>query len=232
MSTAPEPSVNDLNPIVKQGVEIEPMFLIDTTGSMAAPNMLGSNVERRDVLKEAMGAIVARLAELDSQAAAEQAAAEDDDEGGVMTYSFADGGATKIGDLRPDNWESEWGKIRWGGYTEIMPGWTALQEGYVDEFGDRPVTDRPHLAAVIFTDGEARDSQAFEAQIAQTKGGTYVVIAVLGFGQEHDATLAEYQAIGAKNDHVRVVTFGNTTDPTEISQGTLSLLGQGSSVSP
>lgn len=230
MST-PEPSVNDLSPVLKAGVENEPMFLIDTTGSMASPNAEGAPTQRRDVLKEAFGAIVARLTSLDSQAAAEQAAAGDEEAGGVMTYSFADGNATKIGDLRPDNWQAEWGKIRWGGYTEILPGWTALQEGYMEEFGDRPVTDRPHLLATIFTDGEASDQAEFEKQLEQAKGGTYVVIAVLGFGGEHDQTLSEYQAIAARNNHVRVVSFGNITDPNEISDGVLSMLGVDSSVS-
>lgn len=231
MST-PEPSVNDLSPVLKAGVENEPMFLIDTTGSMSWPNAEGSSVSRESVLKEAFPAIIGPLVALDSQAAAEQAAAGDEDEGGVMAYRFADGTGTKIGDLRLDNWEAEWNNIRWGGGTQIMPGWDALVEGYMDEFGDRPKEDRPHLLAVIFTDGEATDIADFEKTLEQAKGGTYVVAAILGYGADHDKTYAAFEAIAAKNNHVRVVSFGSTTNPDEISSGVLSLLGQGSSVSP
>lgn len=230
MSSASEPSVNDLSPVLKQGVENEPMFLIDTTGSMASPNAATGGTERRDLLKEALPAIVGKLAGLDSQAAAESAAAGDE-EGGVMTYTFADGSATEVGDLNPGNVQRLLGEIRWGGGTVIMPGWTALQEGYMEEFGDRPVTDRPHLLAVIFTDGEANDTDDFAKALTAAKGGTYAVIVILGYGQEHDRALTAYQAVAAANNHVRVVTFGNTTDPDVISEGVLSLLGQGSSVS-
>jgi hypothetical protein len=224
MSQTTEPSVNDLSPVLKAGVENEPMFLIDTTGSMASPNAANGGTERRAVLLEALPAVVAKLAALDSQAAAESAAAGDD-EGGVMTYTFADGGFTKVGDLNPGNAHQLLGAIRWGGGTVIMPGWTALQEGYMEEFGDRPVTDRPHLLAVIFTDGEANDTDEFAKALQSAKGGTYAVLCILGYGQEHDRAQAAYQAVAEANNHVRVVSFGNTDDPSIISDGVLSLLG-------
>lgn len=147
-----------------------------------------------------------------------------------MTYTFAGGNGGEItvpgdedGDLRPDNFTAAWNAIQWGGGTQIMPGWRALVDGYTEEFADDP--QRPLMLAVIFTDGEAADTADFEAALAATKGGTRIVLAILGYGDEHDKALAEYQAIAARNDHVRVVSFGSATDPTVISDGILSLVG-------
>jgi hypothetical protein len=49
MST-PEPSVNDLSPVVKPGVEKEPVALIDTSGSMSWPVAENSTARRMDVV--------------------------------------------------------------------------------------------------------------------------------------------------------------------------------------
>jgi hypothetical protein len=101
-----------------------------------------------------MGIIVEKLGAEDSQAAAEEEAGED--AGGLMTVTFAVDNVQKIGDLSPDNWREKWSKIRWGNQTEIMPGWNALNEVYLDEFGDTPALDRPKMLALIITDGEAK----------------------------------------------------------------------------
>lgn len=219
----PEPSVNDLRPMFQPGVENEPMLLLDTTGSMSYPAAEGSNVQRREVLGEAIGRIVEKLAAADSQAAEEAAAGED--AGGLMTVTFAGGAAECIDDLNPGNWRQKWNRIAWGGGTRIMPGWNLLVETYLAEFGEVPKQDRPHLLALVITDGEADDTDQFGQTLAQAKGGTYVCVAVLGFGPEHDRALAAYQAISAANDHVRVVTFGSETNPDTIADGLLSLLG-------
>jgi hypothetical protein len=221
-----EPSVNDLRPMLKPGVENEPMLLLDTTGSMSYPVAEGSTVQRREVIGEAIGRIVEQLAAQDSQAAKEQA--EGKDAGGLMTVTFAGGSAQCIDDLSPANWRQKWGAIQWGGGTQIMPGWSLLVDTYMGEFGEAPKLDRPHLLGLIITDGEAADTAEFAQTLAQTKGGTYVCVAILGFGPEHDQALAAYRQIAAANDHVRVVTFGSETDPTAIASGLLLLLGQAS----
>ncbi len=219
-----EPSVNDLSPMLAPGVENEPMLLLDTTGSMSFPVAADSKVERRQVIGEAIGRIVEVMGAKDSQAAKEQAAGED--AGGLMTVTFAGGSAECIDDLSPANWRQKWNTIRWGGATtQIMPGWDTLVDTYMNEFGDVPKQDRPHLLALVITDGEADDTTQFADTLGQAKGGTYVCIAVLGFGQEHDKALAAYQEVAASNDHVRVVTFGSETDPTVIANGVLSLIG-------
>jgi hypothetical protein len=220
--TSSEPSVNDLSPMLQPGVEKEPMLLLDTTGSMSYPVADGSKFERRQVIGEAIGRIVEVLAGEDSQAAKEQAAGED--AGGLMTVTFAGGSATCIDDLSPDNWRQKFDAIQWGGGTLIMPGWEQLVETYMEEFGDVPKLDRPHLLALVITDGEADDTDQFAQTLAQAKGGVYVCIAILGYGQEHDRALQVYKQIEAQNDHVRVVTFGSESDPNVIADGLISMI--------
>ncbi len=220
--TTSEPSVNDLSPMLKPGVEKEPMLLLDTTGSMSYPVAEGSTVERRQLIGEALGRIVEVLGAEDSQAAKEQAAGEE--AGGLMTITFAGGSATNIEDLSADNWRQKWAQIRWGGGTRIMPGWEMLVEQYLEEFGDVPKLDRPHLLGLVITDGEADDTDQFAQTLAQAKGGVYVCIAILGYGQEHDRALQVYKQIEAQNDHVRVVTFGSETNPDVIADGLLSMM--------
>jgi len=220
MSTA-EPSVNDLSPIVHAGVEKEPMLLLDTSGSMSWPAADGSSLARLAVIGEALGRIVEVLGAEDSQAEAEAAAGED--EGGLMTVLFSDH-AECIDDLSSANWKRKWDAIAWGGGTEIMPGWSLLVDTFLEEFGERPKQDRPALLALVVTDGEASDADAFATEIAKLKGTTYVCVAILGFGADHDATLASYQRIEQANPHVRVVTFGGQTDPTQIADDLLKLL--------
>jgi hypothetical protein len=51
----------------------------------------------------------------------------------------------------------------------------------------------------------------------------YVVLAIMGYGTEHDQAYAAYQKVAEANDHVRLVSFGNTTDPDKITDAILSL---------
>jgi hypothetical protein len=223
MSVQEEPGIGDISPVAAAGVPKEPMALIDTTGSMTWENEQGSGMARKDVLGEAMGIIVEKLGAEDSQAAAEEEAGED--AGGLMTVTFAVDNVQKIGDLSPDNWREKWSKIRWGNQTEIMPGWNALNEVYLDEFGDTPALDRPKMMALIITDGEARDTDAFAAEMAKVGKSAYIVICIMGYGEEHDRALAVYQKVAEANDHVRVVSFGNSSDPNRIADAVISMVG-------
>jgi hypothetical protein len=223
MSVQEEPGIGDVSPVAAAGVPKEPMALIDTTGSMTWENEEGSGMARKDVLGEAMGIIVEKLGAEDSQAAAEADAGED--AGGLMTVTFAVDNVQKIGDLSPDNWREKWSKIRWGNQTEIMPGWNALNEVYLEEFGDTPALDRPKMMALIITDGEAQDTDAFAAEMAKVGKSAYIVIGILGYGEEHDRALGVYQKVAEANDHVRVVSFGNSSDPNRIADAVISMVG-------
>jgi hypothetical protein len=223
MSVQEEPGIGDISPVAAAGVLKEPMALIDTTGSMTWENEQGTGMARKDVLGEAMGIIVEKLGAEDSQAAAEEQAGED--AGGLMTVTFAVDNVQKIGDLSPANWREKWSQIRWGNQTEIMPGWNALNEVYLDEFGDTPALDRPKMLALIITDGEAQDTDAFAAEMTKVGKSAYIVIGIMGFGDEHDRALAVYQKVAESNDHVRVVSFGNSSDPNKIADAVVSMVG-------
>jgi hypothetical protein len=223
MSVQQEPGIGDISPVAAAGVLKEPMALIDTTGSMTWENEEGTGMARKDVLGEAMGIIVEKLGAEDSQAAAEEEAGED--AGGLMTVTFAVDNVQKIGDLSPDNWRQKWSQIRWGNQTEIMPGWNALNEVYLDEFGDTPALDRPKMLALIITDGEAQDTDAFAAEMTKVGKSAYIVIGIMGFGEEHDRALSVYQKVAETNDHVRVVSFGNSSDPNKIADAVVSMVG-------
>jgi hypothetical protein len=205
-------------PAETQDVEKEPMLLLDVTGSMNYGTSEKDPTPRRETIKEAIGIIVATLAKEDAQAGHEE------EGGGLRTVVFAGGQASDIGDLNPGNLEEKWRTIRWAGGTRIIPGWNKLIETYTDEFGQTAPAERPLLMALVITDGEADDSDAFGKAIQKASGGVYVALAILGYGPEHDAALRSYQQIEAQNAHVRVLPFGSETDPQVIARALLRML--------
>jgi len=219
-----EPTKQDLSPVVPAGVEKEPILLLDTSGSMSWPTADGGRVDRRSLVGEAMGLLVTKLGAEDSQAEAEAAAGED--AGGLMTVVFSDPDAAEVlDDLSETNWREKWANIQWGGGTYIMPGWSLVIDNYLEEFGDTPKAERPALLVLVVTDGEAADIQEFENECAKAQGGTYICVAIVGYGPEHDRTLADYQKIAANNNHVRVVSFESETDPNVVAEALISLVG-------
>lgn len=194
------------------------MLLLDTTGSMNYGTSEADNTPRKDTIKEAIGIIVAKLAEEDSQATKEE------EGGGLRTVTFAGGNAFDIGDLNPKNLEQKWGAIRWAGGTRIMPGLNKLIEVYNEEFGSEPPAERPLLMALVITDGEADDADQFGRAVAQASGGVYFALAIIGYGPEHDAALRQYKAIEEKNGHVRVLPFAAETDPSVIARALLKMI--------
>lgn len=200
------------------GQEKEPMLLLDTTGSMNYPTSENDSTPRRDTIKEAIGLIVSALAAEDSQAAKEEGG------GGLRTVTFAGGTANDLDDLNPGNLEQKWHGIRWAGGTRIMPGLNKLVEVYNEEFGSRPSADRPLLMALVITDGEADDTDQFARAVAQAAGGVYFALAIIGYGDEHDAAVRQYKAIEAQNAHVKVLPFAAETDPSVIAKGLLRMI--------
>lgn len=212
---------NNLEPLIPAGVEKEPMLLLDTTGSMMYPIAIGSPITRKDLVGEAMGALVGALEAFDSQALEEAARGE---EGGLMTITFAGGTAKCIDDLSSSNWRAKWAEIVWGGGTAIMPGWNLLEETYAEEFGERPNLDRPNILGIVITDGELTDAADFEKTMRNISSRTFVVIALVGYGDEHDRALASYKKIAEVNTRLRVVSFDSETDPLQIASDLLELV--------
>ena len=199
--------------------EKEPMLLLDVTGSMHRPNAEGSTVTRIDVVHEALRTVVAKLAAEDSQAKNEASG------GGIRTITFASGNGEDIDDLNPSNLAEKWGKIKFEGTTQIMPGVSALFAAYNDEFGKRAPLDRPRMLMLVITDGEADDTAAFAELCKSINNNMYVEIALLGYGAEHDAAQQAYQQVATANKHVKVTSFGNQSDPQVIATGLLEMLG-------
>lgn len=199
------------------GPEKEPMLLLDTTGSMNYATSERDPTPRKNTIREAISLIVARLAVADSQAE------EEEEGGGLRTITFADGLAHDLGDLNPDNLVQKWNAIRWSGGTRIMPGFNLLLKTYTDEFGNEPPAERPLLLALVITDGEADDTDAFKNMIARSAGSMYVVLAIIGYGPEHDRALRAYQQVESQNAHVKVLSFASETDPEMIASALLRM---------
>lgn len=214
----------NLTRVVPEGDEVEPVALIDISGSMGDPAAPGSHILKYQVVTEAMRTIVRLLYTLDSQAESELAAGED--KGGLLVFTFSHE-ANEVGDLTPDNFDAKWGAIEWGGGTQIVPAWDLATEAYDEEFGDKPKLDRPRLLALIITDGEAQDSKLFQQQLMATKGSAYICVCIIGHGSAHDETLTSYAKIADTNKHVRVVSFDSLTSAATLADAVKSLLGVG-----
>ncbi len=200
------------------GIEKEPMLLLDITGSMNYGTSANDPTPRRETIKEAINIIVGELAAHDSQAAHEEGG------GGLRTVVFSGGHAADIGDLNPGNLNQVWSRIQWAGGTRIMPGWTTLLNTFMGEFGNEPPESRPMLMALVITDGEADDTGPFAQAVAQAAGGVYVVLAIIGYGPDHDAALRAYQDIEKGNANVKVVPFGSETDPEVIARALIRMI--------
>jgi uncharacterized protein YegL len=141
-----------------------------------------------------------------------------------MTVTFASE-AKVVGDLNSGNVHEQFKAIQWGGGTNIVPGFQLVLSNYMEEFGDEDPTSRPSLLCMVITDGEASDEAEFEEALTKAKGDTYVAVAVVGYGPEHDAAFTQYQRIAGNNAHVRALSFADTTDPNTLAQALLAMFG-------
>jgi hypothetical protein len=175
--------INNLAPMVRPGAEIEPVAFIDKSGSNQWPAVKGGAGMRWDLVGELMGGVVTKLAAVDSQAAQEESG------GGLMTVTFADpnGGsnpAQVLGDLNPRNFPQLWGQIRIGGRTYAVPGWELLEQNYFEEFGDRPVTERPLLGVLGVGDGIMDDLDGFVGKLGSLSATVRMAFAIHGYDNE------------------------------------------------
>lgn len=219
------PHVNDLTPL-SEGDEFEPMLAFDVSGSTNDPAAPGSPVTKREVIEEVLYGVITGLEGLDSQAERERAEGRDAAEmGGVYSAAFSSR-AQDLEDVNSVNFKDKMATVQWGGGTRIMSAWNLLSDHYVEEFGSRPKIRRPKLAAMFITDGEAQDSREFGEDLEQQDDFVYSVVAIVGHGPEHDATLKQYAAIAARKPNMRLLSFNSQTSGRAIAGDLLKLLGQ------
>jgi hypothetical protein len=88
------------------------------------------------------------------------------------------------------------------------------------------------MLTLVVTDGEADDWMDFEPVLEKATAKRVFVVAIVGHGRKHDATLAAYQQAAGKNAaqnkfgkvHVEVVSFDAVTDPEEIALDLITLV--------
>jgi len=227
---------SEIGPAVSANRKKEPVLLLDLSTSMdwGAADENGPEWpapgSRRAIVIGALHGLVVALESEDSEAAAEQAGG-DDERGGLMAHGFANE-HVEIGDLNSSNLERRLNSIPWGGRTYIMPAWRAALADYDEEFGDRDPDEQPVMEVLVLTDGEADDWMEFEPVLEKASAKRVFVVAIVGHGPKHDATLKAYQDGAAKNQaqdkfgksHVKVVSFESVTDPHEIAADLVTLV--------
>jgi hypothetical protein len=227
---------SEIGPAVSANRKKEPVLLLDLSTSMdwGATNESGPDYpdpgSRRAIVIGALHGLVRALEDQDSEAAAEQAEGSDE-RGGIMTHGFANE-HVEIGDLNSSNLERRLNSIQWGGRTYIMPAWKAALSDYDEEFGDRDPDEQPVMEVLVLTDGEADDWMEFEPVLEKATAKRVFVVAIVGSGPKHDATLQAYQEGARKNQaqdkfgksHVKVVSFDSVTNPDEIAADLITLV--------
>jgi hypothetical protein len=203
----------------------EPMLLLDVTGSMEWPPCAGSTHTRHELAKAAIKLVAQQMQDLDTAGKSEAGG------GGVMVTTFANGKGTVIGDMNPTNFEKQWACIRWGGHTEIIPGWKNMLLGYIEEFAEKEASERPLKLVTLVTDGEADDLQAFTTVLEKDRD-SYVCVILIGYqhggGNAHQTAVNQFAALATKNPRVAFCDFTGCDDPRLLATQISNVLRQGS----
>lgn len=229
-----------IEPVFGATDEVEPDAALDGSSSEGWEN---SSAEAQgspttwSVQMEAFRQFVVAAESLDSQEKAEQAGGSDE-KGGIYSVFFNQG-LVKIGegdddgDLNSTNMQHKISAIRvpdqygnlvplpYGG-TNIMPAIRYLDGHYMDEFGDRPVAERPKRARSVWTDGAAKDWRDFGRRLEEDHSDKWPqeewFVAIFGYGKDHDRTVALYSQVAEKHRNVHVYSFDSVTNPAEIAE--------------
>jgi len=79
--------------------------------------------------------------------------------------------------------------------------------------------------AVILTDGDAADIAEFNMTVTHLPPDVYVVVGVVGFGDEYESALASFSQVAAFQPRLRVVTLGGPgANPRSISESLIGML--------
>jgi hypothetical protein len=224
---------------VSSNREKEPAFVLDLSTSMDwsaedQDNRAGdypSPKSRRAIVLASLPLLVKALEGEDSQAAREQAGG-DDTMGGVFTVGFASS-PVEIGDLNSSNFTRVMKDVKWGGGTMVVPGIKMAIDDYDEEFGDRDAEDKPVHEILVITDGAASDFRDAERFLMKADAHRVYVVAIVGHGADAKRTYTEYKQVAEANQkadkfgkgHVSVVNFDGVTDPNEIAEDLITLVG-------
>jgi hypothetical protein len=191
----------------------EVALLLDITASMNAPIARNDATPRLKVVKDAVKLLVAQMPHLDTAS-----------KNGLHTITFAGGVAQDIAELTVQNFEAKWSKINWEGNTRIMPAWKLMHNAFAAKFGRLPEPQQPALLALLVTDGDSLDIQEFERTLASDQN-SYVVVALVGWGEEHDLALRSFNAIARTNPRLKVIPLQGAHEAALIA-GTLTSMAK------
>lgn len=195
----------------------EPMLLLDVTASMNAPISVKKSTARLKVVEEVIRLLVEQISYAFSNNPKKKKGS------GLRTITFAGGTSEDINELTPTNFFNRWNKIKWEGNTRIMAGWRALNQVFLKEYGRLPLDQRPVMLALVVTDGDALDIEEFE-QSLQSDQNAYVVIAIVGYGEDHDRALNQFNLISKANPRLKVIPLLGTDDAQLIAGTLLSMI--------
>ena len=173
------------------GTPTVPILLLDTTGSMNFPSSARTPTPRRELVRDALGALVASVERRQGQAAV-----------GLRTVAFSGGAALDLGYLSSPDFAQQWQRLSWQGGTYITPAWQLAYGTFAAEAGASGAV----LLALLLTDGEAADLPALEAALQQDPR-VFVLVALVGFGEDHDASFVSFQGLASRNQRVKLVSF-------------------------
>ena len=120
--------------------------------------------------------------------------------------------------------DKQWDELKWGGNTHIMPGWNAMLSEYGKACAAFPPDKAPLLMPIVITDGKLEDGFAFEQQIAQLKGTSFVEVAVIGDEVDCLSACEHYDQIAKVNAHIRATRCQDNESAYVISGQVVSLL--------
>jgi hypothetical protein len=202
------------------GREIEPALLLDVSSSNEEAAGPDSDMTKHQLVEVALPLLVGSMEGDDSQAKNEESG------GGVRGFAFSDRNAAQdLDDLNTARIKEQLKAIRWGGMTYAMDAVRMAEAAYQEEFGDRPLRNRPALELAILTDGMLNDADEFEAWVAQADETCVICAAIIGYGTGHDRAVEHYQKIAKGNKFVTVDALTGVSDPTEIAFDLRLLMG-------
>ena len=158
---------------------------------MCFPCSARTQLPRRDLVRDALGALVASIEQRQGPSGV-----------GLRTVAFSGGAALDLGYLSSPDFAQQWQRLSWAGGTYITPAWQLAYGTFCAEAGASGAA----LLALLLTDGEAADLPSFEAAL-QADPRVHVLVALVGFGPEHDASFLSFMALAARNPRVKLVSF-------------------------